>query len=109
MGNRGHIVDVFGHKDARWFKKVKWRGCEKLEWEREHLLVRDGYTEAIRDFWARANRAKVTKTAKRDAIFAKKEGAAEEAAESEMNRRRKGWRRRNTKKQLTLQVLGVNI
>ena len=46
-----NITDVFGHKDTRWFK-VKWRGCEKLEWEREHLLVRDGCTEAIRDFWA---------------------------------------------------------
>ena len=31
--------------------KVKWRGCEKLEWEREHLLVRDRCTEAMRDFW----------------------------------------------------------
>ena len=34
------IVNVFGHKDARWFL-VKWQGYEDPEWEREHLLTRD--------------------------------------------------------------------
>ena len=45
------ITGVFGHKDARWFK-VKWRGHEEEEWEREHLLVRDGCMTSIRNFWA---------------------------------------------------------
>ena len=40
-----------GHKDARWFK-VKWRGYAKEEWEREHLLARDGCIDSIRSFWA---------------------------------------------------------
>ena len=45
------IVGVFGHKDTRWFK-VKWSGHEEPEWEREHLLRRDGCQDAIREFWA---------------------------------------------------------
>ena len=45
------VVGVFGHKDARWFK-VKWSGYDEPEWEREHLLRRDGCHDAIRDFWA---------------------------------------------------------
>ena len=41
---------LFGHKDARWFR-IKWAGYEKEEWEQEHLLVRDGCTDSIRNFW----------------------------------------------------------
>ena len=46
------IVATFGHKDTRWYK-VKWKGYP-LEWERGHILVRDGCTEMIKDFWARS-------------------------------------------------------
>ena len=35
------IIGVFGEKTARWFL-VKWAGYEKPEWERGHLLERDG-------------------------------------------------------------------
>ena len=45
------ILDVFGHRHSRWFK-VKWEGHDEPEWEREHLLVRDGCGDSIRDFWA---------------------------------------------------------
>ena len=48
------IVGVFGSKDARWFN-VKFKDYEQPEWEREHLLRRDGCGEMIRDFWARSN------------------------------------------------------
>ena len=48
------IVDVFGSNNARWFK-VKWRDYEEPEWEREHLLRRDGCGEIIREFWTRTN------------------------------------------------------
>ena len=48
------IVGVFGSKDARWFK-VKWKDYEEPEWEREHLLRRDGCGEIIRSFWARSD------------------------------------------------------
>ena len=44
------IVDVFGSSTARWFK-VKWKDYAEPEWEREHLLRRDGCGEMIRDFW----------------------------------------------------------
>ena len=44
------ILGVFGHKHARWMK-VKWSEYEEPEWEREHLLRRDGCHEAIREFW----------------------------------------------------------
>ena len=47
-----HISDVFGHDYARWFL-VKWKGHDEPEWERGHLLRRDGCDEAIRDFWSR--------------------------------------------------------
>ena len=33
---------------------VKWEGYEQPEWEREHLLRRDGCHAAIRSFWARS-------------------------------------------------------
>ena len=46
------IVATFGHKDTRWYK-VKWKGYP-LEWERGHILVRDGCTEMIKDFWSRS-------------------------------------------------------
>ena len=45
---------MFGSKDARWFN-VKFKDYEEPEWEREHLLRRDGCGEMIRDFWARSN------------------------------------------------------
>ena len=32
---------------------VKWRGYEKPEWEREHVLRRDDCQDAIRVFWAK--------------------------------------------------------
>ena len=48
------IVGVFGFKHSRWFK-VKWRGYPEAEWEREHLLVRDGCTDSIRNFWAESD------------------------------------------------------
>ena len=44
------ILGVFGRIGARWFL-VQWGGQEKLEWEREHLLLRDGCRDSIRDFW----------------------------------------------------------
>ena len=44
------IIDVFGSKDARWFK-VKWKDYAEPEWEREHLLQRDGCGDIIRSFY----------------------------------------------------------
>ena len=44
------ICDVFGHQEARWFL-VKWKGYDTPEWEREHLLRKDGCHGIIRDFW----------------------------------------------------------
>ena len=44
------IVGVFGDIKARWFH-VKWAGYTKPEWEREHLLRRDGCQESILTFW----------------------------------------------------------
>ena len=44
------IVEVFGHKNARWFK-VRYHGYPEPEWNREHLLVRDGCIDKIKDFW----------------------------------------------------------
>ena len=44
------IVAVFGHKNARWFK-VRYHGYPEPEWNREHLLVRDGCIDKIKDFW----------------------------------------------------------
>ena len=44
------IVGVFGRIGARWFL-VKWGGYKKPEWEREHLLLRDGCRDSIRNFW----------------------------------------------------------
>ena len=50
------ITDVFGHIDNRWFL-VKWKGYEDMEWEREHLLTRDGCGDTIRSFWATSGRS----------------------------------------------------
>lgn len=47
------IRDVFGHQQARWFL-VKWKGYEDPEWEKEHLLRKDGCHGMIRDFWTRS-------------------------------------------------------
>ena len=45
-----NIQDVFGHVHARWFL-VKWKGHQKPEWEREHLLIRDDCGDSIKEFW----------------------------------------------------------
>ena len=45
------VVSAFGHVDNRWLL-VKWKDHQKPEWERQHLLERDGCQEAIREFWA---------------------------------------------------------
>ena len=47
------IVGVFGRIEARWML-VKWEGYPEPEWEREHLLRRDGCHAAIRSFWAKS-------------------------------------------------------
>ena len=45
------VVQAFGHVDNRWLL-VKWKDHVAPEWERQHLLERDGCQEAIREFWA---------------------------------------------------------
>ena len=45
------IVGVFGRRGSRFFK-VKYAGYPEPEWNRGHLLERDGCTDAIRAFWA---------------------------------------------------------
>ena len=45
------VTNAFGHVDNRWLL-VKWKGHENPEWERQHLLERDGCHEVIREFWA---------------------------------------------------------
>ena len=47
-----HISSVFGHIDARWYL-VKWQGYKEPEWERGHLLERDGCRDSIRRFWVK--------------------------------------------------------
>ena len=47
------ILNFFGHIDNRWFL-IKWRGYDNPEWEREHLLQRDGCGDVIKDFWAKS-------------------------------------------------------
>ena len=49
------ILDVFGFATSRWFL-VKYQGHEKPEWNREHLLKRDGCHDAIRSYWAKSGR-----------------------------------------------------
>ena len=49
------IVDVFGYAHARWFL-VKYKGYPTPEWSREHLLLRDGCRDSIRDFWSRTGK-----------------------------------------------------
>ena len=44
------IVGVFGRIGARWFM-VKYAGYDTPEWNREHLLLRDGCRDSIRRFW----------------------------------------------------------
>ena len=48
------IVGVFDINTTRWFK-VKWKDYEEPEWEREHLLRRDGCGEMIHEFCTRTN------------------------------------------------------
>ena len=47
------VVGVFGHVDNRWLL-VKWQGHQEPEWERQHLLERDGCHEVVREFWAKS-------------------------------------------------------
>ena len=47
------IVGAFGHVDNRWLL-VKWAGYQDPEWNRQHLLERDGCHEAVRDFWSQS-------------------------------------------------------
>ena len=49
------VLDVFGAKTNRFFL-VKWKGYDEPEWERAHLLRRDGCGEAIRSFWANTDK-----------------------------------------------------
>ena len=49
------IVNVFGFANSRWFL-VKWIGYEEPDWQPEHLLMRDGCRDSIRDFWASSGR-----------------------------------------------------
>ena len=46
------IINVFGHIKARWYL-VKYAGYRYIEpeWNRGHLLERDGCNDAIRAFW----------------------------------------------------------
>ena len=47
------VIGAFGHVDNRWLL-VKWRGHQEPEWERQHLLERDGCHEAVREFWSQS-------------------------------------------------------
>ena len=47
------IVGVFGRINQRWFL-VKYAGHEVPEWNREHLLLRDGCQDTIRSFWEKS-------------------------------------------------------
>ena len=49
------IVNVFNHKDTRFFL-VKSEGYEEPEWESEHLLKRDKCHDVIRSFWVRSGK-----------------------------------------------------
>ena len=49
------IEDVFGFQHSRWFL-VKYKGYPTPEWSREHLLLRDGCRDSIRDFWSRTGK-----------------------------------------------------
>ena len=49
------IVDVFGYAHSRWFL-VKYKGYQMPEWSREHLLLRDGCRDSIREFWSRTGK-----------------------------------------------------
>lgn len=49
------ILNVFGHVHTRWFL-VKWKGHDKPEWERGHLLTRDGCGDSIKEFWVRTGK-----------------------------------------------------
>ena len=53
------IEDVFGLRTNRWFL-VRFVGHPTPEWQREHLLRRDGCGEAIRDFWAQSSKLACT-------------------------------------------------
>ena len=47
------IVGVFGRINARWYL-VRYAGYEEPEWNRGHLLERDGCTDSIRSFWVKS-------------------------------------------------------
>ena len=46
------IIGVYGDKENRWFK-VQWTEHDP-DWQREHLLNRDGCQQSIRNFWAKS-------------------------------------------------------
>ena len=48
-------MDVFGYAHSRWFL-VKYKGYQTPEWSREHLLLRDGCRDSIREFWSRTGK-----------------------------------------------------
>ena len=45
-----YVVGVFGRIGFRWFL-VKYVGYPEPEWNRGHLLLRDGCRDSIRVFW----------------------------------------------------------
>ena len=47
------IVGAFGHVNNRWVL-VKWKGYAEPEWNRQHLMERDGCQETLREFWAQS-------------------------------------------------------
>ena len=49
------IVGVFDYVHSRWFL-VKYKRYQTSEWSREHLLLRDGCRDSIRDFWSRTGK-----------------------------------------------------
>ena len=50
------IVGVFGRINARWFL-VKYVGYDEPEWNRGHLLLRDGCRDSIRSFWDKSGKS----------------------------------------------------
>ena len=48
------IVGVFGRINSRWFL-VKYAGYPVLEWNREHLMLRDVCRDTIRSFWEKSD------------------------------------------------------
>ena len=47
------IVAVFGKAKRKLFK-VKWQGYQEQSWEPGHLLLRDGCSDSIKEFWLKS-------------------------------------------------------